>query len=148
MNPAAVSGVQVVATLSRKAVVPHEPGVDVSPWWTLASTATDALVVGTRPAILRVLTRVWPMLQKPRFWCEGPRLRVVPADFREGTVIIEDVLGLDDGDKKRLLEWCDAKEVRPRIIATATPEMQALFDSGGFSRRLYEHLKDGLLVAT
>jgi hypothetical protein len=137
MNPAAVSGVQVVATLSRKAVVPHEPGVDVSPWWTLASTATDALVVGTRPAILRVLTRVWPMLQKPRFWCEGPRLRVV-----------EDVLGLDDGDKKRLLEWCDAKEVRPRIIATATPEMQALFDSGGFSRRLYEHLKDGLLVAT
>jgi hypothetical protein len=145
MNPASVTRLPAAASVSRGSAAPASLDVDASTWWALASTATDALVVGDRPAILHVLTCAWPMLQKPRFWCEGRRLGLVSA-FRGGTLILENVLGLDSGGQERLLEWCRTRDAKPRIIATATPELQTLLDTGAFSRPLYEQLRAGLLV--
>ena len=60
--------------LPRDVPPPDGLGVDQSAWWKFAASQADALVLGEGPAVWRVLTAVWPTLQKPRFWCDSVRL--------------------------------------------------------------------------
>jgi len=61
--------------LARSIPPPDGLGVGQSDWWTFAASDADALIIGDGPAVWRVLTAVWPTLQKPRFWSDSRLLR-------------------------------------------------------------------------
>jgi hypothetical protein len=125
---------------------PDGPDVERSAWWTFAASEADALVIGEGPAVWRVLTAVWPTLQKPRFWCDSARLRPNLAMYGEGTLILQNVDKLETSDQQRVLEWCSGTEKRSRVIATASRQFVILVENGGFSRRLYDCLKSAHLL--
>lgn len=132
--------------LARDVPPPDGLGVDQSAWWAFAASQADSLVVGEGPAVWRVLTAVWPTLQKPRFWCDSGRLRPNLAMYGEGTLILENIDGLETSDQQRVFEWCRGTETRSRIIATASRQLVTLVETGGFSRRLYDYLKAAQLL--
>jgi len=132
--------------LARDVPPPDGLGVDQSAWWAFAASQADSLVVGEGPAVWRVLTAVWPTLQKPRFWCDSGRLRPNLAMYGEGTLILENIDGLEMSDQQRVFEWCRGTETRSRIIATASRQLVTLVETGGFSRRLYDYLKAAQLL--
>jgi len=132
--------------LARDVPPPDGLGVDQSAWWAFAASQADSLVVGEGPAVWRVLTAVWPTLPKPRFWCDSGRLRPNLAMYGEGTLILENIDGLETSDQQRVFEWCRGTETRSRIIATASRQLVTLVETGGFSRRLYDYLKAAQLL--
>ena len=136
----------VTAPLTRDVPPPDGLGVDGSAWWTFAASEADALVIGEGPAVWRVLTAVWPTLQKPRFWWDSARLRPNLAMYGEGTLILQDFDKLETSDQQRVLEWCSGTEKRSRVIATASRQFVTLVENGGFSRRLYDCLKSAQLL--
>ena len=136
----------VTAPLMRDVPPPDGLDVDRSAWWTFAASEADALVIGEGPAVWRVLTAVWPTLQKPRFWCDSARLRPNLAMYGEGTLILHDVDKLETSDQQRVLEWCSGTEKRSRVIATASRQFVTLVENGGFSKRLYDCLKSVQLL--
>jgi hypothetical protein len=106
----------------------------------------DALVIGEGRAVWRVLTAVWPTLEKARFWCDSARPRPNLAMYGEGTLILENVDKLETSDQQRILEWCSGTEKRSRVIATASRQFVTLVKNGGFSRRPYDCLKSAQLL--
>jgi hypothetical protein len=136
----------VTAPLMRHVPPPDGLDVDRSAWWTFAASEADALVIGEGRAVWRVLTAVWPTLQKPRFWWDSARLRPNLAMYGEGTLILQDVDTLETSDQQRVLEWCSGTEKRSRVIATASRQFVTLVENGGFSRRLYDCLKSAQLL--
>jgi hypothetical protein len=136
----------VTPPLARDVPPPDGLGVDQSAWWTFAASQADALVLGESPAVLRVLTAVWPTLPKPRFWWDSGRLRPNLAMYGEGTLILQNIDELEPNDQQRVLEWCSGTKARSRIIATASRQFVTLVESGGFSRRLYDCLKSAQLL--
>ena len=136
----------LTAPLTRDVPPPDGLGVDRSAWWTFAASEADTLVIGEGPAVWRVLTAVWPALQKPRFWWDSARLRPNLAMYGEGTLILQNVHELETSDQQRVLEWCSGTEMRSRIIATASGQFLTLVENGGFSRRLYDYLNSAQLL--
>ena len=132
--------------LPRDVPPPDGLGVDRSAWWKFAASQADALVLGEGPAVWRVLTAVWPTLQKPRFWCDSVRLNPNLAMYGEGTLILQNVDALGTSDQQRLFEWCSGTERRSRIVATASRQFVTRVENGEFSRRLYDCLKSAQLL--
>lgn len=120
--------------------VPEGLHVDLFSWQRFATGETDALIIGEEPAVWRVLTSVWPALPKPRFWCDGRQRLALPI-YRGGTLILQNVHGLETCDQQRLLEWCGGNDVRSRMIATATRSLEQFVEADAFSRKLYDRLK-------
>src|SRR5258707_7714810 len=134
------------APLARDVPPPDGLGVARSVWWTFAASEADALVVGEDPAVWRVLTAVWPTLQKPRFWCDSRRLRPSLSMYGEGTLILQNVDELETSDQQRGLEWGSGTDPRSRIIATASRQFVTLVANGRFSGPLYDRLKSAQLL--
>jgi hypothetical protein len=131
---------------ARAFAAPADLRVEPSAWSTLATTQIDALIIAEHVAVSRVLTVMWPTLQKPVFWCESRRLSL-PASC-EGTLILEDIHALDLVDQQRLLDWLSSGAPSPRLIATASRQLVALLDKGLFLRSLYNRLKGMELIVT
>jgi hypothetical protein len=151
MNPSSklidFPNVPPVVPLSARDVPPPD-GLPIQPsaWRTFATSEADALVIGEDPAIWRVLTYVWPTLPKPRFWCDSRRSKPMLRMYREGTFILQNTHDLEMEDQQRLLEWCGGHQARSRVIATASRQLVALVEDGGFSRRLYDRLKSAQML--
>jgi hypothetical protein len=125
----------------RATEIPVPDGVRIDPftWWALATTDADALIVGESRSVSRVLSRAWPTLRKPVFFCERRRL-TLPTE-RQGTLVLQDAHELAASDQQRLLDWLHASARQPRIVATASHQLFALVKEGGFNRGLYDRLK-------
>jgi hypothetical protein len=104
------------------------------------TTKANALIIGDRDPIIRVLNIVWPTLRKPIVHCAGRRL-LLPVDH-EGTLVIGDAQQLVERDQHRLLEWWDSGARQTRIIACASPQLFAFVEDGAFSRCLFDRFKD------
>jgi hypothetical protein len=131
---------------ARTFPAPADLRVEPSAWSAFATTQTDTLVVGEPAAVSRVLSVMWPTLQKPVLWCEGRRL-LLPASC-EGTLILEDIHVLDIVDQQRLLDWLSTGPQSPRLIAMASRRLEPLVDSGWFLRSLYSRVKGLELIVT
>jgi hypothetical protein len=126
--------------------VPTGIQIDSAAWLTLMSTRVDALLMGDAVIVLRVLTAMWPALQKPVFWSECGRL-LLPQG-RDGTVILRGIHELDGGDQQRLLGWLDDLTHPPRLVSTGSLELLSLVEEGAIARRLYDRLRGVELVIT
>lgn len=116
-------------------------GLTASVWQGLTTPNTDALVIGDDDAILRVLTGLWPVLEKPRFWWDCRRPGSNLSMYDEGTLILQHLEDLVPIQQQRVLDWSRETRARSRIIATASPQLVALVESGRFSRPFYDDLK-------
>jgi hypothetical protein len=136
----------VTAPPASEVPTPSGLGVGGSAWREFATSNTDALVVGDGPAVWRVLTAVWPTLEKPRFWCHGRQQGLNLSMYREGTLILEGVDELQVSEQDLVLDWCTGTTARSRVIATASGQIVALVRNGGFSRRLFDLLSAQLVL--
>jgi len=142
VTPAGPLPRSLLSTLSPRDVPPPD-GLLVDPlgWSTFAAAETDALLVGDDLEIWRVVSSLWPALRKPRFWCDGQHQRIALPAYGEGTLILRNVDKLSPRDQAALLEWCDGREDRSRMIATAPRHLQTLVEAGCFNRRLHDRLR-------
>jgi Sigma-54 interaction domain len=123
---------------------PADLRVEPSAWSTFVTTQVDALIIGDAVAVSRVLTFMWPTLQKPVFWCDSRRLSFPGSS--EGTVILKDIHEFDTVDQQRMLDWLSSGTRSPRLVATASGQLLPLLDNGLFLRSLYKRVKGVELV--
>src|SRR5262245_49815720 len=107
---------------------PQELGLDVLAWWSMIATGADVLIQGESAALARVLSFAWPRFQKPVFCCDGRRMLLPP--HTRGTLVIQAAHELSVSEQERLLGSMDAGSCRVRIVATASPDLSALVQSG------------------
>jgi hypothetical protein len=146
-SPAAIPERQAVTQRSASSFpAPADLRVEPSAWSMFVTTQLDALIIGEGIAVSRVLTVMWPTVQKPVFWCEGGRLSL-PASW-ERTLILENIDKLDIVDQQRLLDWLSSGVESPRLIATTAHQLVPLLDQGLFLRSLYNRLKGVEVIVT
>jgi hypothetical protein len=111
----------------------------------LAQSRANALIVGDRLAVMRVLTVIWPSLKKSVRWVEGTRLSL-PLE-PDGTLILEEGDRLSERDQRDLLEWLNVHGQSVRVLTTSSRPLFPLVEAGSFLDSLYYRLNHVVIAA-
>jgi hypothetical protein len=111
----------------------------------LAQSRANAVIIGDRLAVMRVLSIIWPSLKKSIRWVEGTRLSL-PLD-PDGTLILEEGDRLSERDQRDLLEWLDKHGLSVRVVTTASRPLFPLVEAGSFLDSLYYRLNHVVVAA-
>jgi hypothetical protein len=111
----------------------------------LAQSRANALIIGDRLAVMRVLNIIWPSLKKSVRWVEGTRLSL-PLD-PDGTLILEQGDRLSERDQADLLEWLKDHGQSVRVLTTSTRPLFPLVKAGSFLDSLYYRLNHVIIAA-
>jgi hypothetical protein len=140
-RPAVPSTLIAAVPTPRCAPEPSNPpaGLQIEPsdWRVFTATHLNTLINGESLAVTRVLNAAWLTLDRPVFWCDGPRL-TLPTD-RAGTFVIWRADRLDPEDQQQLLRWLQRRET-PRVLARSPRALFALVEEGQFAAELYYRL--------
>jgi len=113
--------------------------------YSLAQSRANALIIGDRLAVMRVLGVIWPSLKKSIRWVDGNRLSL-PLE-PGGTLILEEGDRLSDSDQADLLEWLNDHGPSVRVLTTASRPLFPLVEAGSFLDSLYYRLNHVVVAA-
>jgi hypothetical protein len=114
--------------------------------YSLAQNPANALIIGNRLAVLRVLCVVWPSLKKSVRWVESARLSL-PLES-SGTLIVEEGDRLGERDQTVLLDWLNGRGRSVRVLTTSSRPLFPLVEAGSFLESLYYRLNHLLIAAS
>jgi hypothetical protein len=105
-----------------------------------AATARHAMLLeGPEPSVEAVLMLLAPYLRKPVTWkrCGAPL--ELPAG-EVGTLVLENITGLDTQDQARLLVWLNEPTRRAQVVSTTAYPLFPLVCCQAFDATLYYRL--------
>jgi hypothetical protein len=106
----------------------------------LGMPRVNLLLVGEDGVLDKVLETLLIDLDEPvASWRCGEHLNLPPAS-QVGTIILEDVRGLNDRDQQRLLDWLERAAGQTQVISTTPTRLLPQVEAGTFLDTLYYRL--------